>query len=85
MMSPVGKVKKLLKKMEIPQKDAKYALTATHQEPTAQTVKKMDAIIKPKGLTKAAEGLQVLVMGTKGPLEEGWDQKVETFASELLK
>lgn len=85
MMAPVGKVKKLLKKMEIPQKDAKYALTATHQEPSANTVKKMEAIIKSKGLSKAADGLQVLVKGTKGPLEEGWEQKVETFASELLK
>ncbi|UCF08720.1 MAG: hypothetical protein JSW28_03245, partial [Thermoplasmata archaeon] len=84
MMSPVGKVKKLLKKMEIPQKDAKYALTATHQEPEARTVDKMDAIIKSKNLTKAADGLMVRVTGTKGPLEEGWEQKVEGFASEIL-
>jgi flavodoxin len=83
MMSPVGKVKKLLKKMEIPQKDAKYAVTATHQEPMAQTAKKMEAIIQPKGMTKAADGLQVLVKGTKGPLEDGWEEKVEAFASKL--
>jgi flavodoxin len=82
MMSPVGKVKKLLKKMEIP-KDAKYALTATHQEPSARTVDKMEAFLKSKDLTKATDGLMIRVTGMKGPLEEGWEQKVEAFASEL--
>lgn len=83
--SPVGKVKKLLKKMEIPQKDAKYALMATHMDPDATTVKKMDAFLQPKGMTKVSEGLQVMVKGMKGPLEEGWEKKVEAFASELEK
>jgi hypothetical protein len=34
-------------------------------------------------MTKAAEGLQVRVKGTKGPLEDGWEEKVEAFASKL--
>ncbi len=81
--SPVGKVKKFLKKMDIPQKDAKYALTITHMDPNAKTMAKMDALVQPKGMTKVTDGLQVMVKGMKGPLEEGWEQKVEGFASEL--
>jgi flavodoxin len=83
MGSPVGKIKKFLKKMEIPQNDAKYALTATHMDPNATTVRKMDAFLKSKGMTKVADGLQVMVKGMKGPLEEGWEQKIEAFASEI--
>ena len=81
--SPVGKVKKLLKKMEIPQKDAKYALTITSMDPNPKTLAKMDALVQPKGMTKVTNGLHVRVKGMKGPLEEGWEQKVEAFASEL--
>ena len=83
MGSPVGKVKKFLKKMEIPRKDAKYALMATHMDPKAMTVNKMDKLLSPKGMTKISDGLQVMVKGMKGPLEEGWEQKVEAFASEI--
>ena len=83
MGSPVGKVKKFLKKMEIPQKDAKYALMATHMDPDAKTLAKMDVFVQSKGMTKSSEGLKVMVKGMKGPLEEGWEQKVEAFASEL--
>jgi len=31
---------------------------------------------------KVAEG-RVLVIGLKGPLEEGWQKKVEAFAAQL--
>jgi hypothetical protein len=32
--------------------------------------------------TKVAEG-KILVTGLKGPLEEGWQKKVEAFASQI--
>jgi len=83
--SPVGKVKKLLKKMEIPHQDAKYALTITSIDPEPRTLAKMEALVQPKGMTKVTDGMHVRVTGMKGPLEDGWEEKVEAFASELEK
>ena len=35
-----------------------------------------------KGMVKVAEG-KILVKGLKGPLEEGWQKKVEAFVSHI--
>jgi hypothetical protein len=42
----------------------------------------MNEILQAKGLVKIAEDT-VLVIGLKGPLEEGWQRKVESFARRL--
>ena len=42
----------------------------------------MNKLLQEKGLVKVAEG-KVLVTGLKGPLEEGWQKKVEAFAAQL--
>ena len=42
----------------------------------------MTEALEGKGLVKVAEE-RVLVTATKGPLEEGWEKKVEAFASQL--
>jgi hypothetical protein len=42
----------------------------------------MNGILQEKGLVKIAEG-KILVTGLKGPLEEGWQAKVEVFASQV--
>jgi flavodoxin len=43
----------------------------------------MNELLEAKGLTKAAEGA-VLVTGLKGPLEEGWQDKVAAFADQIM-
>ena len=40
-------------------------------------------MLQAKGLKKVAEGA-VFVTGIKGPLEEGWQQKVAAFADEIM-
>jgi len=42
----------------------------------------MNKILEGKGLVKVAED-KILVTGMKGPLEEGWRDKVEAFASRI--
>jgi hypothetical protein len=42
----------------------------------------MNEILQRKGLTRVAEG-KVMVTGVKGPLEEGWQLKVEAFAAQV--
>jgi hypothetical protein len=42
----------------------------------------MNEILEGKGLAKVAED-KVLVTGLKGPLEDGWRTKVESFADRI--
>ena len=42
----------------------------------------MNEILQGKGLAEVAED-KVLVTGLKGPLEQGWQQKVEAFAARI--
>lgn len=44
----------------------------------------MDELLHSKGLVKVAEQ-SVLVSGTKGPLEEGWQDKVKDLAASLAR
>jgi hypothetical protein len=43
----------------------------------------MNELLQVKGMKRVAEG-NVLVTSMKGPLEEGWQKKVETFAAQIL-
>jgi multimeric flavodoxin WrbA len=82
---PARKMKKFLKKIVIQQDGVKYALMATHLDPEASTLDKMDVFIEPKNMIKITNGLKIKVKGMKGPLEDGFEEKIETFATVLLK
>jgi menaquinone-dependent protoporphyrinogen IX oxidase len=99
MGSPTWRVTRFLKAVKLP-KGAKYAVLTTEGAPVPdkktgrmpteeerakyqRIIPKMNAILQGKGLTKVAEG-KVYVTGMKGPLEEGWQKKVEVFASQIL-
>jgi multimeric flavodoxin WrbA len=98
MGKPIGSMRRFLKKLILPS-GTKYGLLTTQgaprpnkktgQMPTDEEQAKwqriiptMIEILQPKGLQKVAEG-KVLVTGIKGPLEEGWQKKVEEFASQI--
>jgi multimeric flavodoxin WrbA len=98
MGKPRGCMRRFLKKAILPS-GTKYALLITEaapqpdkktgRMPTAEEVAKwqrvipiMNEILQEKGLVKVAEG-KVQVTGLKGPLEEGWQKKVEAFASQI--
>ncbi len=95
---PIGRMRRFLKKVDLPA-GTKYAILTTEgapepdkktgRMPTEEELAKrqrvipiMNEILQEKGLVKVAEG-KVLVTGLKGPLEEGWQKKVETFVSEI--
>ena len=42
----------------------------------------MSQMLEKKGLVKVAQG-RILVTGIKGPLEEGWQNKVGAFVSQI--
>jgi multimeric flavodoxin WrbA len=95
---PTWRVTRFLKKLKLP-KGTKYAVFTTEgaAEPNKKTGKmpteeeqakwhkiipKMNKILEGKGLVKVAEG-KVLVHEMKGPIEEGWQKKVEAFVAAI--
>lgn len=95
---PIGGMRRFLKKVQLPA-GTKYAILTTQgaPQPDKKTGKMpteeeqarwqriipiMDGLLQAKGLKKVTEGT-VLVIGIKGPLEEGWQKKVETFADQI--
>lgn len=94
---PIGSMRRFLKKVELPA-GTKYAILTTEvaahpdraghvpsEEQMARWTRVrpiMNEILQRKGLVEVAEG-KVRVADVKGPLEEGWQHKVEAFAAHI--
>jgi hypothetical protein len=98
MGKPIGGMRRFLKKVTLPV-GTKYAILTTEaapqpdkktgRMPTEEEMAKwqriipiMNEILRGKGLVKVADD-KVLVTGLKGPLEEGWQKKVEAFVARI--
>jgi menaquinone-dependent protoporphyrinogen IX oxidase len=98
MGKPIGGMRRFLKKLRLPA-GTKYAILTTEMAPqpdkktgripTEEELAKwqrvrpiMNEILQDAGLVRVAED-KVLVTGLKGPLEEGWQKKVEAFAGRI--
>ena len=98
MGGPSWGVRRFLKKADLPS-GTKYAVLTTEMAPRPdkktgrmpseeelgrcqRLIPVMNHILEEKGLYKVAQG-KILVTGLKGPLEEGWQKKVEVFASQI--
>jgi menaquinone-dependent protoporphyrinogen IX oxidase len=98
MGKPIGGMRRFLKKLRLPA-GTKYAILTTEMAPQPdkktgrvptdeelarwQRVRPiMNELLQGAGLVKVAED-KVLVTGLKGPLEEGWQQKVAAFAARI--
>ncbi len=81
---PAGTKYAILTTEAAPQPDKKTGKIPTDEELSKwQRVRPvMNEILQGKGLVKVAEG-KVYVTGMKGPLEEGWEKKVEAFAAQI--
>ncbi len=93
---PIGGMRRFLNKVELPA-GTHYAILTTEaapqpdrktgRMPTEEEMAKgqrvrpvINEILQDKGFVKIAEGV-VLVTGLKGPLEDGWQKKVEAFVA----
>ena len=98
MGKPIGRMRRFLRKLNLGV-GAKYALLTTEMAPSPdkqtgrvpteeelarwQRVRPiMNEILQAKGLVKVGED-KVYVTAMKGPLEEGWEQKVSGFVATL--
>ena len=57
--------------------------TQEEQDRWERVIPIMNELLAAKGLRKVAEGA-VLVTGMKGPLEDGWQDKVAAFADQVM-
>jgi len=95
---PAFCMRRFLKKIKLPQ-GSKYAVLVTELSPKTdkktgqapsetelgkcqQVIPFLNQVLKKKGLVNIAES-KILVNGFKGPLEEGWQKKVENYASQI--
>ncbi len=85
---PIRSMRRFLRKTTLPT-GTSYAILTTEAEPKpdgatqGQRVRPiMNEILERKGLVKVAEDT-IFVMGLKGPLEDGWERKVEAFIARL--
>ena len=95
---PIGSMRHFLKKARLTS-GARYAILATHAAPQPdkktgklpteeeqakwqRTIPILSEILGEKGLVKVAEA-RIMVTGLKGPLEDGWQKKVEAFVSQI--
>lgn len=94
---PIGGMRRFLKKVKLPA-GSRYAILTTEGAPSPDANGKvpspeemakwqrvrpiMNEILQAKGLVNVAED-KILVTGMKGPLEEGWQEKVGAFAARI--
>ncbi len=98
MGGPAWGIRGFLKKADLPS-GTRYAILTTEMAPRPdkktgrmpseeelgrcqRVIPVMDQILQERGFVKVAEG-RIHVTGLKGPLEEGWQNKVAAFASEI--
>jgi menaquinone-dependent protoporphyrinogen IX oxidase len=96
---PIGGMRRFLKKVKFTS-GTKYALIATHgtpkpnkktgQMPSQEEIEKyqrsipiMDELLRAKGMVKVAD-VKIYVNDLRGPLEEGWQSKVEALAADII-
>lgn len=98
MGKPIGSMRRFLKKARLPE-GTKYSILTTEGAPQPdkktgklpteeeearwhRIISIMNEILQDKGMVKVIEG-KILVTGIKGPLEEGWQKKVEAYTSQI--
>jgi hypothetical protein len=96
---PKGNARNFLRKVRL-EPGSRYAVLTTQSAPKPnkktgkppsqeeqdrweRVIPIMNELLEAKGLKKVAEGA-VLVTGMKGPLEEGWQDKVTAFADQIM-
>jgi len=96
---PIGSMRRFLRKVQLPA-GTKYAILTTQGAPRPnkktgkmpteeeqarwqRVIPIMNELLQAKGMKKVTED-KVLVKSIKGPLEEGWQKKVATFADQIM-
>jgi flavodoxin len=68
-----------------PRSGTHYALMTTYMDPRTIGLKKMQALLDSKGMLKIADDCRIKSLGLKGPLEDGYSEKLIAFAERIAK
>jgi len=82
----VRSMRKFLDKIEIKNSSAYYILVNTCLDPSSSQDKgleQMEEILRKKNISMLSEGLKLKVMAMKGPLETGYEKKLDEFAQTI--
>lgn len=96
---PIGGMRKFLKKANLAP-GSRYAILITEMSPQPdkktgelpseeelgkcqQVIPRMNETLQAKGLKRVLDG-KIYVTGIKGPLEDGWQRKVQAFVAQVL-
>ena len=82
----VRSMRKFLDKIEIKNLSSHYILVNTCLNPSSSQDKgleQMEEILSKKNISKFSEGLKLKVMAIKGPLETGYEKKLDEFAKTI--
>jgi flavorubredoxin len=79
----VRSMRKFLEKIEIKNSSAHYLLINTCLNPSSSQDKgleQMDEILQTKNISRLSDGVKLKVIAIKGPLEEGYEKKLDEIA-----
>jgi len=82
----IRSMRKFLEKIEIKNSNAHYILVNTCLDPSASIdrgLEQMEEILNEKNISKLSEGLKLKVMAMKGPLEVGYEKKLDELAQTI--
>ncbi|PNX52325.1 MAG: hypothetical protein BV458_10175 [Thermoplasmata archaeon M9B2D] len=82
----VRSMRKFLEKMQMKNSAAQYLLINTCLNPMSDQDKgleQMEGILQTKNLIKLSDGLKLKVMAMKGPLESGYEHKLDALAETI--
>ena len=81
----VRSMRKFLDKIEIRNSNSRYLLVNTFFGDPAESkgLEQMEEILRKKSFTKLSEGLKLQVISLKGPLESGYEKKLDEFAQTI--
>ena len=82
----VRSMRKFLEKIEIKNSSVHYILVNTCLDPSSSIdrgLEQMEEILSGKNISKLSEGLKLKVMAIKGPLESGYEKKLDTLAQTI--
>ena len=82
----VRSMRKFLEKIEIKNPNVRYVLVNTCLNPSSgqdKGLEQMDEILRQKNISTLSEGLKLKVMAMKGPLESGFEKKLDELAQTI--
>jgi len=82
----IRSMRKFLEKIEIKNSNTHYILVNTGLDPSSSIdrgLEQMEEILKEKNISKLSEGIKLKVMAMKGPLEAGYEKKLDEFVQTI--